>query len=223
MDVPQDQRAEIDWRDGVPISKAYQDPYYSLSDGLAETEHVFLSGNDLPKRFKDGFKVAELGFGSGLNALATLRCWKEAGAQGRFTFTSFEKFLMNSEDLLQALAPFGFSAEASLLAQRLHMGDRKIEIGPMDLRIVEGDARQTVPNWPDQADAWFLDGFAPARNPEMWEDNLMAAIARKTRKGGSFATYSAAGKVRKALQNAGFSVERKAGFGHKRHMTVGRK
>ena len=223
MDVPQDQRAEIDWRDGVPISKAFQDPYYSLSDGLAETEHVFLRGNDLPERFEDGFAIGELGFGSGLNALATLNCWREAGTQGRFSFTSFEMFLMDPNDLLQALAPFGFKAEASLLSRELRKGSREIEIGPMDLRIVTGDARQTVPDWADQADAWFLDGFAPARNPEMWEEGLMAAISEKTKEGGSFATYSAASAVRQSLQKAGFSVERRTGFRHKRHMTVGRK
>ncbi len=90
------------------------------------------------------------------------------------------------------------------------------------MRIVEGDARDTLPRWQGQADAWYLDGFSPARNPELWSDDLMDQVARHTAPGGTFATYTAAGHVRRALHAAGFLVERVAGHGHKRHMTRGK-
>ena len=95
--------------------------------------------------------------------------------------------------------------------------------GPdFELRVIIGDARTTLPNWTDEADAWFLDGFSPAKNPELWEEGLMKAVGAKTKSGGTFATYTAAGHVRRALADAGFEVQRVPGFGRKRHMTVGR-
>jgi tRNA U34 5-methylaminomethyl-2-thiouridine-forming methyltransferase MnmC len=85
-----------------------------------------------------------------------------------------------------------------------------------------GDARETLPQWQGRADAWFLDGFSPAKNPELWSPDLMAEVARHTKPGGTFATYTAAGFVRRGLQAAGFGVERRKGHGHKRHMTAGK-
>ena len=91
----------------------------------------------------------------------------------------------------------------------------------LEFTLVVGDARQTVAAWADRADAWYLDGFSPAKNPEMWEPGLLAAVGAKTVPGGSFATYTAAGHVRRALEAAGFAVERRPGFGRKRHMSCG--
>ena len=88
--------------------------------------------------------------------------------------------------------------------------------------VIIGDARATLPRWPGQADAWFLDGFSPAKNPELWSPALMAEVARHTKPGGSAATYTAAGFVRRGLADAGFEVERSPGFGRKRHMTRAR-
>ena len=87
--------------------------------------------------------------------------------------------------------------------------------------MIVGDARVTLPDWSDRADAWFLDGFSPAKNPELWSEDLMAEVARHTAPGGTFATYTAAGFVRRGLQAAGFQVERAKGYGHKRHMSRG--
>ena len=91
----------------------------------------------------------------------------------------------------------------------------------MDLQLILGDARETLPRWPGRADAWFLDGFSPAKNPELWGESLMAEVARHTAPGGTFATYTAAGHVRRSLAAAGFAVERAPGFAGKRHMTKG--
>lgn len=216
-----DQTAQLEWRETeagvVPISTQFDDPYYSLDNGLAETRHVFLDGNGLPARFKDGFHVAELGFGTGLNFLATLEAFRRSGTSGRLRFTSFEAFPMAPADLKTALAPY-----KDLPTEVLKVPSLETVNGPdFELRVIIGDARTTLPNWTDKADAWFLDGFSPAKNPELWEEGLMKAVGAKTKSGGTFATYTAAGHVRRALAEAGFEVERVPGFGRKRHMTVG--
>ena len=207
---------------GVPVSALFDDPYFSLADGLAETRHVFLAGNRLPERFRGGFRIAELGFGTGLNLLATLDAWEAAGIAGRLSYTSFEAFPMPAADMARALAAF---PEAAALAGPLlaawAAGARRFTLGPVDVEIIEGDARDTLPRWPGIADAWYLDGFSPAKNPELWSDPLMAEVARHTAPGGSFATYTAAGFVRRGLASAGFQVERAKGYGLKRHMSRG--
>ena len=103
----QDQSAHIAWRDGdLPVSTRFDDPYFSLQGGLAETAHVFLQGNDLPARFRDGFHIAELGFGTGLNLLATLHLWRETGQTGQLRFTTFEAYPMTAEDMRRAQSAF---------------------------------------------------------------------------------------------------------------------
>ncbi|MEO1555424.1 MAG: tRNA (5-methylaminomethyl-2-thiouridine)(34)-methyltransferase MnmD [Pseudomonadota bacterium] len=216
----QDQPAELEWRDGsVPVSVRFDDPYFSLDNGLAETRHVFLSGNDLPWRFRDGFAIAELGFGTGLNFLTSWAAWRAAGVSGRFHFTSFEAYPMAPADMALAHAAF---PELAPLAQALvdTLGaDGRSTFEDATLEVIAGDARETLPNWLGQADAWFLDGFSPAKNPEMWGPDLMAEVARHTRPHGTAATYTAAGFVRRGLEAAGFDVTRASGFGRKRHMT----
>lgn len=219
-----DQRAEIEWRDGaVPVSSRFDDPYFSIQDGLSETRHVFLDGNDLPARFRPGFHIAELGFGTGLNMLAALQAWRGSGAAGPLHYTGFEAYPLPPDAIDRALAAFpDMNALAGPLLAALRAGSRRIVTPDLHAETLIGDAREILPGWSGIADAWFLDGFAPARNPELWEPALMTQVALHTRPGGSFATYTAAGHVRRALAGAGFAVERRAGFGRKRHMTVGR-
>ena len=222
----------ITWRENdVPQSVRFDDPFYSLTDGAAEARHVFLDGNGLPDRWASEpyFSIAELGFGTGLNFLETWLLWRQTRPFGaQLSFTSFEAFPLPLPDIARALARFPHLAE---LADRMlitlpsqwptYGEERPIRLDRQtQLMVVVGDARQTVPEWPGHAHAWFLDGFSPARNPELWEEPLMDAVYRKTRAGGSAATYSAAGWVRKNLEACGFRVERKDGFGSKRHMTV---
>lgn len=219
------QQAQITWQAGeVPVSARFDDPYFSLTDGLAETVHVFLAGNDLPKRFRGGFHIAELGFGTGLNFLAALMCWRDAGAPGHLQYTSFEAYPMSRADMARALSAFPALAGPAdeLLALWQGRGCAAQFDKGVRLEVIEGDARQTLPRWAGQADAWFLDGFSPAKNPELWQPDLLAEVARHTAPGGSAATYSAAGAVRRALTEAGFAVERVPGFGRKRHMTRAR-
>ncbi len=212
----------VTWRGGTPVSTRFDDPYFSLGDGLAETRHVFLAGNDLPARFRDGFHVAELGFGTGLNLVASVLAWNGAGVPGRFRFTSFEAFPMSAADMAAALAAFpeALAATGPLLAA-WGRGERRFAFGPAEVTVISGDARGTLPLWQGRADAWFLDGFSPAKNAELWSGAMMAEVARHTAPGGSFATYTAAGHVRRALASAGFRVERVPGYGAKRHMSRG--
>lgn len=222
--MPAGPQPELDWTDrGIPVARAFDDPYFSLAGGLEECRHVFLAGNGLPDRLRDGFHVAELGFGTGLNLLTLALAWAGTGRPGRLRYTSFEAFPMAPGDMARALDAFPEAAaiSAPLLAAR-EAGAAEIVLPGMDLRLVLGDARETLANWTGQADAWFLDGFSPAKNPEMWGADLMAQVARHTRPGGTFATYTAAGHVRRALADCGFAVERAPGFAGKRHMSKGR-
>ena len=211
----------VDWRDGVvPVSRRFDDPYFSLNDGLAETRHVFLAGNDLPGRFQDGFRVAELGFGTGLNLLATLL----ATGGKRLHYTSFEAWPMAAVDIARALQAFPeVLAVAGAFLEAWGAGARRFALGSVEVEVIVGDARATLPLWNGVADAWYLDGFSPARNPELWSDQMMDQVARHTAPGGTFATYTAAGQVRRGLTAAGFAVSRVPGHGTKRHMTLGQR
>lgn len=203
----------VTWRaDGVPVSTRFDDPYFSFAGGLAEARHVFLGGNSLPARLRPGFQVAELGFGTGLNLLALAQV-----ATVPVRFTSFEAFPLAPEAMARAHAVF---PELASLAAQLRPSGR-FRVGMVEAEVILGDARETLPAWPGRVDAWFLDGFAPAKNPELWGDELLACVADRTAPGGSFATYSAAGHVRRALAAAGFTVERRPGFAGKRHMSAG--
>ena len=212
-------QAELEWRDGtIPISRKFDDPYFSLDNGLAETCHVFIDGNDLPQRFDGDFQIGELGFGTGLNFLTVWKVWEEAGSLGTLTFTTFEAFPMAITDMENALTAFPEVAPwAAKMINGLNKGDTRF--GPLTLNIVVGDVRQTLPQSDLMANAWFLDGFSPAKNPEMWGADLMSEVGRHTAQNGTAATYTAAGHVRRALEDAGFVVTRTAGFGRKLHMT----
>lgn len=214
----------LEWRDGdVPASRRYGDVYYSMRDGLAETRHVYLGGNELPRRMagSPAFAVAELGFGTGLGFLAAWSLWRHVcAAGGVLVFTSFEVAPLKPADMARAHRPWPeLTALSGALIEALSAGDgTRADLGSARLRIVLGDARATVPRWHGRADAWFLDGFAPARNPEMWEPALLRAVHDRTTAGGTAATFSAAGAVRRALADSGFAVSRAPGFGRKRHM-----
>jgi len=217
-----DHAAPLDWRDGgVPVSQRFDDLYFSLEGGLEETRHVFLAGNGLPGRFRPGFHVAELGFGTGLNLMATLIAHRAANAPA-MRYTSFEAWPLPVEDIARALAAFPEAlAVAAPFLEAWGAGLRRFALGTLEVEVRLGDVRQSLPRWQGSADAWFLDGFSPAKNPQMWGPDVMDAVARHAAPGGTFATYTAAGHVRSALETAGFTVGRAPGFGRKKHMTMG--
>lgn len=219
----QHKNADVEWRDGtIPVATQFDDPYYSVDNGLEETRHVFLTGNEIPARYTDGFHIAELGFGTGLNLLAAWQAWVKSGQEGRLHYTSFEAYPMAIADMYKATSLWpelcGYSED---MISHFMNGEFQFETSNLSVRVIIGDARETVPEWAGNADAWFLDGFSPAKNPELWEPELMQAVANHTNKDGTFATYTAAGHVRQSLANAGFTVTRIKGFGRKRHMTTG--
>jgi tRNA U34 5-methylaminomethyl-2-thiouridine-forming methyltransferase MnmC len=214
----------VDWRDGViPVSRRFDDPYFSLDGGLAETGHVFLTGNGLPGRFGGMFRIGELGFGTGLNLAATMVLWRGKGRPGAVRFTTFEAYPLAAEEMARALAAFPEVAEVVPgMLRAVVAGGGEVEPGVV-LEIVAGDVRETLPAWGGMVDAWFLDGFAPAKNPEMWGEEVLRAVAERLVPGGTLATYTAAGFVRRGLESAGLEVTRVPGYGRKRHMTVARK
>ena len=220
-DAVQNQSDQIIWRDGdVPVSTRFDDPYFSLDNGVVETEHVFLTGNDLPARFADGFQIAELGFGTGLNLLVAWDAWDKAGCTGVLRFTSFEAFPMAQVDMVRAHAAFpDFDGKRDLLTAAWSTNGGVLNLPGVRAEVILGDARHTVAHWNDKADAWFLDGFSPAKNPELWGEELLGEVGSHTHANGTVATYTAAGFVRRGLTSAGFEVSRVPGYGRKRHMT----
>ena len=219
----QDQSADINWRDGsLPVSRRFDDPYFSLHNGLKETRHVFLAGNNLPARFRPDFQIAELGFGTGLNMFASLLEWRKAGMKTQLNFTSFEAYPMSADDMEKALLAFPEVHEiAAPFLNEWAKGARNIQIDDLNAQIIIGDAGQSLPQWQSKADAWYLDGFSPAKNPELWNDALLQEIGNHTTNNGTLATYTAAGFVRRSLISAGFEISRIKGFANKRHMTTG--
>ena len=222
------QHTALIWRDtplgAVPIATQFDDPYYSLDNGLAETEHVFIAGNDLYSRFQSPLHIGELGFGTGLNLLTTLRARQRTTDPAPLRFTSFEGFPLTADQARQALAAF---PDLTNLAEPLldhwdgAMQGRVTPWPDVKLQVITGDVRETLPAWTGAADAWFLDGFSPAKNPAMWAPEVMQAVADHTASHGTLATYTAAGHVRRSLEQAGFTITRAPGFGRKRHMTRG--
>lgn len=224
MPSTREQDSAVDWdATGTPVSRGFGDCYFMPGHGLAEARHVFLAGNGLPDRFRPDFRIAELGTGTGLNLLAAWAAWRAAGLPGPLRYTGFEAYPLPGPDIARALAAFPELAPlAGPFAAAWARGPDRIDLPGLSARVIAGDARATLPAWHGRADAWFLDGFAPARNPAMWEPALLAAVGARTAPRGTCASFTAAGHVRRALAAAGFAVERRPGYGRKRHMTAGR-
>lgn len=216
--------------DGVPVSDRYGDVYHSAAGGHAQARHVFLAGNGLPGRWQDRerFTILETGFGLGVNFLATWMAWRNDPRGCReLHFVSVEKHPFSAADLATARAMWPeFSAQSELLCAQwpsLTAGEHRIvlEGGRLLLRLVFGDATTVFPDLAVGADAFYLDGFSPATNPELWSPALCLSLARMANPAATLATWSVAGHVRQALAGAGFHVEKAAGFAGKRHMLVG--
>ena len=224
---------------GTPVSDLFDDVYFSNESGLEETRYVFLQQNGLPERWAQHqasfFHIIETGFGTGLNFLLAWQHFRlhrqqqSAALCQRLYFSSFEKYPLQLADLRQALQSWPALKELAeqLLAQyplalpgchRL-----QFEQGNVTLDLWLGDVHDSMPQLPvqNQADAWFLDGFAPSKNPQMWQPELFQQMARLAKKGTTVATFTSAGLVRRGLQDAGFSVRKIKGYGRKREMTVG--
>jgi len=224
----------LDWKDGQPYSSEFGDVYFSSDSGLEETRHVFLQGNHLAKRFAElgsgqSFCIGETGFGTGLNFLCAWQLFEQtAPAEASLDFFSVEKFPLSDDELRSALVLW---PELHGLAEALCARWRRrvpgwnrwgFANGRVRLTLAAEDVAQALPQLPQAGvDAWFLDGFAPSKNPDMWAEPVLAAIAQASGPGKTLATYTSAGWVRRGLQQAGFEIERVPGYGSKREMLCG--
>lgn len=216
----------LDWSDdGQPRSRLYGDVYFSAEDGLAEARAVFLAGCGLPQAWagRDRFTVGELGFGTGLNVLALIELWARTRPPGgRLNVFSVEAHPIAVPDARRALShwPELEALAARLIAQwpgqarGLHRAEFP-DLG-VTLDVAVADVAEALAGWSGPADAWFLDGFAPARNPAMWSDAVLALVAARSASGAVAATFTVAGQVRRGLAAAGFAVAKAPGFGRKR-------
>lgn len=227
------QPARIEWQGNTPRSIHHDDAYFMPGHGVAESRTVFIEANHLARRFAELrpgelFVIGETGFGSGLNQLLAARCFLEHAADGcRLELFSAELHPLRPQDLARGQPddPSLHTLFSALLAGYPPplAGAHPIQLHPrIRLVLMLGDAAHCWQQCRAQVDAWFLDGFAPARNPDMWSDRLLAALAQRSRPGATFATFTAAGMVRRGLGEAGFEVERVPGFAGKRHRLVGR-
>lgn len=228
--------ASFEWDgNGAPYSPQFDDVYFSKSGGFEETRHVFLHGNDLPERWRGSrrFTIGETGFGTGLNFLITWREWRESAPRdATLHFVSVEKHPVARDDLARFLEPqreLGNLAGELLSVYPLPLpGFHRLHLdgGRVFLTLLFGDVVETLRGMGSQpsglVDAWYLDGFSPAKNPEMWTPEVFAEVARLSAANATFATFSSAGAVRRGLEDAGFDVEKVPGFAGKREMARGR-
>ncbi len=224
--------AKLEWRDGQPFSSEFDDVYFSADHGVQETEHVFIQHNQLHQRFAENgqaqFVIAETGFGCGLNFLITAKHWLEQSEiQQCLYYYSIENTPFTPEDLRQAHQSW---PELQLISEALleqyqvaSAGFHCFDLfnGRLKLVLMAGDVEAMLPQLQAPVDAWFLDGFAPGRNPKMWSEQVFSQINRLSHKGSTFSTYTSAGTVKRGLVNAGFSVQKVSGTGNKRHMLKG--
>lgn len=214
----------------TPRSDRFDDVYFSAQDGPGETLHVFCNGNNLPTAWqgRPAFTIGETGFGTGLNFLLAWQLFDQTAPKGAFLdFVSVEKYPLSAAQIKSALSPWAdrlspyldqLLAHYPLRVPGFHrlVFDRRVA-----LTLIFDDVADALPEIDGTIDAWFLDGFTPAKNPDMWSTDVFAQVARLSHAGTTFATFTAAGFVKRGLQNVGFHVEKAKGFGHKRDMLKG--
>ena len=222
---------ELDWSvKNVPRSLRFDDLYFSDLDGLDETKYVFLHGNSLPEiwRCKDQFIIAETGFGTGLNFLATWQLWRETSTpNSNLIYYSIEKYPLTISQIVKSI---GHWSDLKPLLEEFKKDYASTEVnsqtilfdeGRVTLKLIFGDVKEVLSQATFSSDAWFLDGFAPSCNPEMWSDEVFLEVARLSKKGSRLATFTAASDVRRGFTNVGFNMVKIPGFGKKREMLTG--
>ena len=222
------------WQDGQPFSRQFSDIYFSSDSGMKEKRHVFLEGNRLPERLSllssgVNFTVGETGFGTGLNFLSTWQLFDQVAlSNNSLDYFSVEKYPLEERDLRDVLSLWPMLQQYS--DQLLARWRRRIpgwnrwcfDGGKIRLTLMIGDVLDALTGVSGGVDAWFLDGFSPARNPEMWTQPVFENVVRSSKPGASFATYTCAGWVRRGLEQVGFQVSKSPGYGSKREMLQGR-
>ncbi|MDP2596350.1 FAD-dependent 5-carboxymethylaminomethyl-2-thiouridine(34) oxidoreductase MnmC [Alteromonas stellipolaris] len=236
------QQASVHFNEnGTPVADHFGDVYFSNDSGINETQYVFMGGNSIVERWQahsaPSFVIAETGFGTGLNFLVAMQAFKSfrnanpSHPLKQLFFLSTEKFPLPKPDMEKALLAFpALKKEATALSTRYPMEldgchRRHFDEFATTLDLWIGDVHDLLPQWHSPTaglvDAWFLDGFAPSKNPDMWADTLFEQMARLSKVSATFATFTAAGFVKRGLAAAGFTVSKRKGFGRKRDMLVG--
>jgi len=221
--------AEIEWRDGQPYSPEYDDIYYSRTGGRSESEYVFLKQNNLLERWgrTDQFVIAETGFGTGLNFILTLKAWAEsANESATLHYIGIEKHPVSPGDIRRLSESFpdlsGYFEELLLVytlpVEGVHT--RSLLDGRVHLHLQFMDVVDALQYQSFNVDAWYLDGFGPAKNPELWSEQVFKWVAQNSRVGATLSTYTCAGAVRRGLMAAGFDVKKTKGHGKKREMII---
>ena len=216
--------AEIEWKDGTPRNREYDDVYFSAGNGLEETRYVFMQHNRLHQRWRDcsRFVIGETGFGTGLNFLVTVNAWLQARDNGCLHYISIENAPVSPADIRRVVSAY---PDLEPVARELLdqyppavNGMHLLELagGRVRLYLLFDDVGKALESIDARVDAWYLDGFAPARNRAMWTEEVFAALAGCSASGCTFATYTASGDVRRGLAAAGFDVSKHGGFGSKR-------
>ena len=228
-----DRSPRLVWtEDGAPRSGRFDDIYFSREDGLAESRAVFLAGCGLPEawRGRARFTVAELGFGTGLNIAALLDLWRREGpADGRLHIFSVEGFPLGRDEAARALGTWPELADAARALLEAWPaptpGFHRLNLPAFNatLDLAVGEAAEALLQWSGRADAWFLDGFAPATNPGMWSDAVLNGVAARSAPGARVATFTVAGAVRRGLAERGFVVDKRPGHGRKRERLEARR
>jgi len=228
--------AQLDWgEDGAPLSQQFDDVYFSRHSGIDETRYVFLEQNHLPERLEDlattkdaSFHIGETGFGTGLNFLCAWQLRDQIAPNCHLQFTTVEKYPLTAEHLAKALTSWPELAQYSERLLELYppltAGWHRISFleEGIDLNLFIGDVLDGFSSQRGPIDAWFLDGFAPAKNPEMWSPELFQQLVRLGQTGTTVSTFTAASAVREGLREAGFEITRVKGYGRKRHMLTGK-
>ena len=231
------QFANIEWRENnggtLPYSLDFNDVYFNNENGLAETHYVFIDQNNLTERFKTlqttTFTIVETGFGTGLNFLAVADCWlKYAPKTAKLNYFSIEKLPLRLADMRSAnqLWPQFSAISIEFLTYYKNLTFTtsifSMAAGRIDIGLWLGDVNDVLANANNlHVDAWLLDGFAPAKNADMWSNEVFAHMARLSGNHTTFATFTSAGLVRRGLQVVGFAVKKHTGFGKKREMLSG--
>lgn len=230
------QFAKLRWDNQQPYSLDFDDIYYDSDDGLAETEYVFIQHNQLTERFtalsesltKSAFTIIETGFGTGLNCLCAIQHFIDhAPANTTLKFISIERYPLTREDFIKANQSWpmfnGLATAIQASYGQLIDGLNQFQLsnGRIQLELWVGDVSECLPNIKAKADAWFLDGYAPSKNGDMWSEVMFNQVARLSKNDATFATFTSAGVVRRQLQRIGFQVNKVKGFGKKREMLQG--
>lgn len=216
---------KLEWENDVtPRSAVFDDIYFSTEDGRLESEAVFLSGIDAPQVWQDKsqFTICELGFGTGLNFFNTARLWMEQSKPEQcLNYIATELYPLYGDDIDRAikwpeLVKIKNEFLTSYPAEYFSLCDGRIK-----LTLLLGRSEDLLMQMTEKVDAWYLDGFAPKKNPDMWTDEIFTQMARLSHRNAKVATFTAAGFVRRALARAGFKIYKRDGYGKKREMLGG--